>query len=156
MPMFEGTINGQKQTALADSGSKVLVMNERYARSIGLEIHRGHQHRTILTFADNSVATTVGMAYNVEWRFGRDDQLSSPHFLNFHILKNSPADVILNDSLLFETQAFSRYQSFLIDDDVDFEEYEDEDVQIYVFAIDKKKKQATGKKAQEAKFQYFV
>lgn len=142
-PMFEGTINGLEQTALADSGSKVLVMDERYARSIGLEIHRGHRHRTILTFADNSVATTVGMAYNVEWRFGRDDQLSSPHFLNFHILKNSPADVILNDSLLFETQAFSRYQSFLIDDDVDFEEYEDEDVQVYVFAIDKKKKQAT-------------
>ncbi|KAJ5286834.1 hypothetical protein N7478_002520 [Penicillium angulare] len=148
-PMFEGTVNGQSQTALADSGSKVLVMDEDYARSIGLKIHAGYQDRTILTFADNSVASTVGMAYNVEWRFGRDDILSPAHLLNFHILKNAPANVILNDTLLFDTQAFSRYQPFLIDNDDyddDFEEFEDEGMpQIYIFAIDKKEKQATSK-----------
>ncbi|CAI7587259.1 unnamed protein product [Penicillium manginii] len=132
-PMFEGSINGQVQTALADSGSKVLLMDEAYARSIGVHIQTGHEHQTRLRFADNTATDTVGMAYNVKWRFGSDGEFSSPYFLNFHILKNAPANVILNDTFLFDTKAFSQYHQYLTDNDDDCE---DEDMLIYFLAID--------------------
>ena len=76
--MFEGSLNGQIQTALADSGSKVLLMDATYARNIGLRIENGHEPQARLKFADNSVTDTVGMAYNVEWRFGRDGEFGPP------------------------------------------------------------------------------
>ncbi|KGO46712.1 hypothetical protein PEXP_068820 [Penicillium expansum] len=132
-PMFEGSINGQVQTALADSGSKVLLMDEAYARSIGLHIQTGHEHQTRLKFADNSVTDTVGMVYNVKWRFGHDGEFTSPYPLNFHILENAPANVVLSDTFLFDTRAFSEYHRYLIDDDDDCE---DEDPLIHLLAID--------------------
>jgi hypothetical protein len=131
--MISGSVNGRAQYALADSGSKILAMDEAYARRIGLKIETGHQHRRKVIFADSSVAETVGMAYNVEWRFGHDDCFSPPHQLDFHILQSSPADVILSDTFLFDNEVFSRYQHYFIDDD---EEFEDEDIEAYFFAID--------------------
>lgn len=77
-PIFEGSINGQIQTALADSGSKVLLMDKNYARNIGLRIENGLEHRARPKFADISVTDTVGMADNVEWRFGRDGEFGPP------------------------------------------------------------------------------
>ncbi|KAI1830307.1 hypothetical protein DTO013E5_8891 [Penicillium roqueforti] len=91
-PMFEGSINGQA-----------------YARSIGVHIHTRHEYQTRLKFADNSVTETAGMAYDVEWRFGHDDEFTSPYPLDFHILKNAPANVVLSDSFLFDTKAFPQY-----------------------------------------------
>jgi hypothetical protein len=132
-PMFEGSINGQPQTALADSGAKVLVMDEAYAQSIRVPIHIGHEDRTRLKFADNSIADTSGMAYDVEWRFGRDGEFSPPYWLNFHILKNAPANIILCDTFLFDNEAFSRYHHYLIDNDDD---YEDENDKFHCLAID--------------------
>ncbi|CDM32505.1 unnamed protein product [Penicillium roqueforti FM164] len=129
-PMFEGSINGQVQSALADSSSKVLIMDKAYARSIGVHIHTRHEYQTRLKFADNSVTETAGMAYDVEWRFGHDDEFTSPYPLDFHILKNAPANVVLSDSFLFDTKAFPQYCHYLIDDDDDCE---DEDVLIYFF-----------------------
>lgn len=132
-PMFEGSVNGQVQTALADSGSKVLVMDEAYARSIGVHIETGHEHQMRVKFVDNSVADTTGMAYDVKWRFGCDGEFTSPYPLNFHILKDAPANVVLSDTFLFDTKAFSKYHRYLLDDDDDCE---DEDMLIYLFAID--------------------
>lgn len=131
--MILGTVNGQPHTALADSGSKILAMDKTYAQAIGVKIETGHHHRRRVIFADNSVAETVGMAYNVEWRFGHDNCFSSPHQLDFHILRSAPADVILSDTFLFDNKAFSQYQHCFIDDDEDFE---DEDIEAYFFAID--------------------
>lgn len=132
-PMFEGFINGRPQTALADSGAKVLVMDEAYALRTGVSIQTGYEHRTRLKFVDNSTADTSGMAYNVEWRFGRDGEFTSPYRLNFHILKNAPADVILCDTFLYDNEAFSRYHHYLLDNDDDSK---DEDDESHCFAID--------------------
>ena len=77
-PMFEGS---KLQTALDNSGAKVLVMDEAYARSIDiLPIHIRREHRTMLKFADNSIAYTSGMAYNFEGRFGRDSEFTGSNF----------------------------------------------------------------------------
>ncbi|RYP51148.1 hypothetical protein DL768_003495 [Monosporascus sp. mg162] len=138
-PMFEGSINGRPQTALADSGAKVLVMDEAYARSIGASIHTGANHRTSLKFADNSIANTSGMAYEVEWRFGRNGEFTSPYWLNFHILKNAPANVILCDTFLFDNEAFSRYRDYLVDNDDDHEDGDDKS-HCFAIDIDRKKK----------------
>jgi len=144
-PMFEGSINGQPQTALADSGAKVLVMDETYARSINVPIQNGHEHRTKLKFADNSTADTSGLAYNVEWRFGRDGEFTLPFQLNFHILKNAPANVILCDTFLYDNEAFSRYPHYLVDDDDDYEN-EDDESHCFAIDVDRRKKRLQGKK----------
>lgn len=139
-PMFEGYVNGRAQTALADSGSKVLVMDKAYARHLGVDMHTGREHRTRLKFADGSSANTSGMAYGVEWRFGRDDEYTAPYQLDFHILENAPANVILCDTFLFDTRAFSRYQGFLLDDD----QYDDDNDEGEFFAIDIDRKSKKG------------
>ncbi|KAJ5378002.1 uncharacterized protein N7496_005411 [Penicillium cataractarum] len=132
-PMVEGSINGQVHTALADSGSRLLLMDEAYAHSLGVYIHTGPEYQTRLTFADNSTTNTAGIAYDVNWCFGRDGEFSSPYPLNFHILKNAPADIILSGSFLFDTKAFLQYHHYFTDND---DSSEDEDRSISFFAID--------------------
>jgi hypothetical protein len=51
--------------------------------------------------------------------------------LDFHILKNAPSAVILSDEFLFETNAFAKYDCYLID-----ENDEDEDAQFSVIDLD--------------------
>jgi hypothetical protein len=144
-PMFEASISGKPQTALADSGAKVLVMDEAYARSIGVSIQIRDEHRTRLKVADKSTANTSGIAYGVEWRFDRDGEFTSTYRLNFHILENAPANVILCNMFLYDNEAFSRYHHYLVDNDDD---YEDEDSEPHCFAIDigRRKKRIQSKK----------
>lgn len=134
-PRFTGLINGQQKEALADSGAKVLIMDEDYARTAGLPIVITAENSIKLRFADGSTTYTSGKTYGVSWTFGPGrDGKSYP--LDFYILKNAPADVILSeDFLLRETQAFIEYDCYLLDDD---EEDEDEEG-AYIFAIDRAK-----------------
>ncbi|OCL01897.1 hypothetical protein AOQ84DRAFT_383242 [Glonium stellatum] len=92
-------------------------MDEAYARSTGLLIDTRNQHRVRVKFANNSAAYTSGMAYGVEWRFGRDSESTLPDLLGFHIFHNTPANVILCDTFLYDSRAFSQYQHYLVDDD---------------------------------------
>lgn len=65
------------------------------------------------------------MTLDVEWEFGNDGN-SKKYKMDFHILKNAPAAVILSDDFPFETKAYYEYDCFLVDED-------DEDI---FFAID--------------------
>lgn len=127
-PRFQGLINGLPQDALADSGAKVMIMDEDHAWSLGLSINTGTEHRTKLRFADNSTAYTSGIIRGVSWEFGQEGD-GQQHLLDFHALKHAPANVILSDTFLFGTEAFSRHNCYLVDQDVDDEE-------TYFFAID--------------------
>lgn len=60
-PRFHGTVNGVPQEALADSGAKIMVMDEDYAQRKDLPIVRDDMYRTRLRFADDSTANTSGM-----------------------------------------------------------------------------------------------
>ncbi|PVH93842.1 hypothetical protein DM02DRAFT_484474, partial [Periconia macrospinosa] len=133
-PRFSGLVNGIPQEALADSGAQVAVMDEAYALRIGLSIIDDEKHCTRLRFADNSAAYTSGMVYGVEWEFGPGG-ISEKYKLDFHILKNAPADVILNDSFLFGANAFSKYDCYLTD-----ENDEDEEAYFFVISIDMRHK----------------
>ena len=129
-PTFTGLINGRPGDALADSGSSVLVMDQDYAQTLGLQILTGKAYHTRLVFADGSTAYTSGVTRGVRWQFGLggDDE---DHYLDFHILKNAPARVILSDSFLFDTEAYSRYECYLLDD----EDKEELDEDAYFFTI---------------------
>jgi hypothetical protein len=128
-PRFTGMVNGRPSDALADSGSNVLVMDEDYAQSLGLQVLTGKAHRSRLVFADGSTAYTSGLTRGVQWQFGLGGD-SNEHFLDFHVLKHAPAKVILSDSFLFETEAFSQYECYMLDD-----EDEDFDADAYFFTI---------------------
>jgi hypothetical protein len=131
-PTFTGLINGQKQQALADSGCKVLIMDEDYARSAGLPIIDDAQNRTRLRFADGSTSMTSGMTYAVDWQFGPSPgDTDKVHSLDFHILKNAPASVILSDELLFDTNAFAEFDCYLVDEDD-----EDDDAYFLLISVD--------------------
>ena len=71
------------------------------------------------------------MTYGVKWEFGLSGR-TTPHTLDFHIMKNAPARVILSEHfLLEETHAFSEYDCYLLDADD-----EDDHEEGYILAID--------------------
>jgi hypothetical protein len=129
-PRFTGILSGRVEEALADTGSRVLIMDEDYARLAGIPILTGADHTTVLRFADGSTALTSGMTYGIKWDFGLDTG-GAEHTLDFHILKNAPAAVILSDEFLFETNAFAEFEFCLIDED------DDEDGNAHFFVIDR-------------------
>lgn len=111
-PSFTGSVNGVHSRALADTGSNALVMDRAYARRNGIVIDPGPRSR--LFFADGSQKYTRGIARGVKWRFGPGPD-AEEHLLDFHILRNAPANIVLSDSFLFKTQAFSKYSDCLSD-----------------------------------------
>ncbi|KAF2691179.1 hypothetical protein K458DRAFT_355739 [Lentithecium fluviatile CBS 122367] len=129
MPRFSGLVNGKPQEALADSGAKVLVIDEDFAQKNHMIINHGS--RTTLRFADESTAETSGMVHGVQWEFGSGGH--GTHTLDFHVLRNAPADVILSDSFLFGNNAFSQYNCYLVDDDED-----DDDAFFFAIDVDKR------------------
>ncbi|OAG19159.1 hypothetical protein CC77DRAFT_188886 [Alternaria alternata] len=132
-PTFTGTIGGRPHEALADTGSKVLIMDEDFARSRGLPIVDAEEHRIKLRFADGSTARTSGMTQGVTWQFGLAHEGKS-FLLDFYILKDAPSNVILSENfLLRESQAFTEYSDYLLDD---YEQEEDEE-EGHVFVIRK-------------------
>jgi hypothetical protein len=131
-PTFRGLINGRPQHALADTGAKVLIIDEAYAQRLGLHIATGRQHRTRVQFADASTAYTTGMVYRVSWQFG-DGVAGEQQMLDFHVLRNAPANVILSEDFLLGdgTNAFAEYNCYLVDDEDD-----DNDASCFVIDID--------------------
>jgi hypothetical protein len=132
-PTFKGLVNGRLQYALADTGAKLLIMDEDYARKLQLTIETGPQNRTRLQFADQTAAMTSGMVHGVRWQYGGHGQEEEEHMLDFHILKNAPANVILSEDFLLgdETNAFEDYACYMDDEDDD-----DDDAGCFMIDID--------------------
>ncbi|OSS52889.1 hypothetical protein B5807_01925 [Epicoccum nigrum] len=117
-PTFLGQVNGHWQLALADTGAKLLIMDEDYARERNLTIKTGPQNRTMLQFADQTTAMTSGMVHGVSWQYSGGRKT---YMLDFHVLKNAPADVILSDDFLLgdDTNAFEDYAYCIFDEEGD-------------------------------------
>lgn len=128
-PKFTGLLNGRPREALADWGSNALIMDEKFARKQGLPISDGPEYRNTVYLADNTTAQTTGMVLGVRWEFGLGGS-GKEHDLDFHIMKNAPADVILSDDFLNETSAFIEYDCYLVDEDD-----EDDESEAYFFGI---------------------
>lgn len=136
-PKFTGLLNGRPREVLADSGAQSLFMNESFARNKGFLIDNSPRNRLTVQFADGSTASTTGMTYGVKWEYGLGG-MCKEHTLDFHILPDAPADVILSDDFLYDTEAFAEYDCYLIDEDEDGDDAEDEG---YLFAIKLLRKQ---------------
>jgi hypothetical protein len=131
-PRFTGLLNGRIHQALADTGAQGLFMSEAFARENRFSIIDDPDKIVTVQYADGTTATTIGMTYGINWEYGLGGR-SMNHVLDFHILKDAPADVILSDDFLHDTEAFAAYDCYLIDVD-DEDEDEDED-QGHLFAI---------------------
>ena len=134
-PRFTGLLNGRPREALGDTGAQGLFMNEAFARAKGFSIIDDPDSTLNVQFADGSTARTMGMTYGVKWEYGLGGS-GKEHTLDFHILKDAPADVILSDDFLYDTEAFAEYDCYLVDEDE-----EEDDVDGYLFAIKLFKKQ---------------
>ncbi|KAG9200751.1 hypothetical protein G6514_006773 [Epicoccum nigrum] len=98
-PAFKGLVNGHLQYALADTGAKLLIMDEDFAQRLGLTIETGTQYRN------------------------RVHDEGESYMLDFHILKNAPANVILSEDFLFgdETNAFADYTCYMVEEEAEAE-----------------------------------
>jgi hypothetical protein len=124
---FTGLLNGRTLEALGDSSAKGLVMSEAHALSRNIDIVRDPSHEVVVQFANGSTRKTQGMAYNVMCEYGLGEQVNE-HTLDFHVLRDAPANVILSDEFLYDTEAFAAYDRYLIDVD-------EEDEEGHLFAI---------------------
>jgi hypothetical protein len=110
-----GSINGHTAVALPDTGSDVMLISKQYVqeRRFIHWVSTDNAYRTCLEFADGSLANTCGIAFGVEWRFGKEDSTSRP--CDFHIMDGLPYDVILSNDFLFESKAFSQFKDFFFE-----------------------------------------
>lgn len=135
-PKFTGLLNGRPREALGDSGSQGNFMSKAFTGSMKFSITHDPEYRFIVQFADGSTAKTMGMVHGVKWQFGLTGT-GTEHSLDFHVLEDSPADVILSDAFLYKTRAFAVYDRYLIDEGGDEDDNEDgnEDDDAYLLAI---------------------
>ena len=141
-PKFTGLLNGRPREALGDSGSGALIMDEDYARAMGIPIADDEEYRNTVHFADGTTAMSTGMSHGMRWEFGLGG-VGKEHLLDFHILKNAPANVILSDEFLFGTNAFIEYDCYLVDED---EEVDEEEAYFFGIYVDESHK-ANGRPA---------
>ncbi|KAF2855313.1 hypothetical protein T440DRAFT_209393 [Plenodomus tracheiphilus IPT5] len=122
-PKFTSMLNGRPQEALGDIGANGLIMDEACAHRNGIPVVRDEKYRRLISFADGTTKMTSGIAFGVSWGYGLG-AVGKKHLLDFHILENAPADVILSDDFLFNTKAFTEYNCYLVEDDDESDEAE--------------------------------
>ncbi|CAI0647913.1 unnamed protein product [Colletotrichum noveboracense] len=101
-----GYINGSECLAVPDTGSDVMAISLKHARSLGLKVHRKDRHRTLVEFLDGSRVRTKGIA-QAEWQFAYGE---APIRCDFHVIKGLPVDAILNNTMLDEYDVFRQYE----------------------------------------------
>lgn len=104
-----GTINNHNACALADTGSDVMVMSLKFAKSHNLYIETALHHREWVQLADGSTIRTKGKVLNAGWSFNGDN---TKYYNDFVVLDGIDYDVILSNDFLFGNRVFSRYGLF--------------------------------------------
>lgn len=97
-----GTLNGRRACALADTGSDVMIISRRFAKSLSLHVDTSPALFQLLEFADGSTRSTHGVVHDAVWSFGNGRSYKS----NFLLLDGMDSDVILSNDFLFENQIF--------------------------------------------------
>nr|XP_036577376.1 uncharacterized protein CTRU02_12609 [Colletotrichum truncatum]KAF6784347.1 hypothetical protein CTRU02_12609 [Colletotrichum truncatum] len=97
-----GFFNGRIATALADTGSDIMVVSADYARRMGLHVESGPGDLVEVEFADKTRTWTSGIVRDVLWTVeGREV------YCDFHVLDGLAVDVILGKDYLFDLDVFS-------------------------------------------------
>ncbi|KAF4853527.1 hypothetical protein CGCSCA4_v002345 [Colletotrichum siamense] len=104
-----GLLNHRLTTALADTGSDVMLVSLEYVQLHGLIMDTGCKYRTEVELADGTRIWTCGTVRDATWTIG-DNTVRC----DFHVLDGLYADVILSKDYLFDLNVFSKYtESFI-------------------------------------------
>ena len=109
----QGWVHGACVDAVPDTGADVPVMSLAFAEQHGFEVITNAEHRILLQFADGSTATTVGMVRDMNWSFGSSEV---QHHINVYVLEELQTDLILDNTFLYDTNAFVAHERDFLDD----------------------------------------
>ena len=112
---LNGTLNNKDCSALPDSGAEPNLLSYSYAKKRGWlpNIVPGPESCRLLLFADGSTKRTEGQLKLI-WSFGNRWDMASPDqkpdsVVIFDVLHGCPHDVIVGQSFLDETNAFTNH-----------------------------------------------
>jgi predicted aspartyl protease len=121
-----GRVNGNYIDAVPDTGAEVSVMSMPFAREKGFVVDTRPGNQIELEFADGSTTTSAGVVRDVEWMF---DGSEVPHLVDFYVLEELQTDLILDNTFLYNTNAFVAHEE-------DFWTLDDESVEeSWMFSI---------------------
>jgi predicted aspartyl protease len=111
-----GRVNGNYIDAVPDTGAEVSVMSMPFAREKGFVVDTRPGNQIELEFADGSTTTSAGVVRDVEWMF---DGSEVPHLVDFYVLEELQTDLILDNTFLYNTNAFVAHEEdfWTLDDD---------------------------------------
>lgn len=101
-----GLASGVRVDAVPDTGADVSVMSAEFAEANGFEVDDDEQHQIWLEFADGSTARAQGVAMDVAWEFGADENRSPT---DVYVLSSLPVDLVLGFGFLCQTEAFQEH-----------------------------------------------
>lgn len=111
-----GWVNGFYVDAVPDTGADVSVMSMAFAKGQGFDVNTNSRHRILLEFADGSTATSIGMVRDMDWSFrGSDVQ----HRIDVYVLEELKTHLILDNTFLYDTDAFVAHEREFWEDDSD-------------------------------------
>ncbi|KAF9872645.1 hypothetical protein CkaCkLH20_09824 [Colletotrichum karsti] len=108
-----GILNGRNTTALADTGSDLMLVSAEYARLYGLFVSSGREDRVEVELADGTRTWTSGIVRDATWTLG-DLTVQC----DFHVLEDLSVDVILSKDYIFELEVFSKHGELFFDMDL--------------------------------------
>jgi predicted aspartyl protease len=100
---LRGQVNGSYVDAVPDTGADVPVMSMSFAREHGFKVATDPRHRVLLEFADGSAATSIGMVKDMDWSFRGSNYR---HRINVYVLEELQTGLILDNTFLYDTDAF--------------------------------------------------
>ncbi|KAF4411275.1 hypothetical protein CFRS1_v006329 [Colletotrichum fructicola] len=107
---LSGIFNNRMTSALADTGSDLMLVSLEYALHQGLSVNTGKKYRSEVELADGTKTWTHGTVENAMWTVGE-----STVQCDFHVLDGLPADIILSKDYLFDLNIFSDYADSFFD-----------------------------------------
>lgn len=99
-----GLLNHRLTTALADTGSDLMLVSSEYVQLHGLIMNTGRKYRTEVELADGTRIWTRGTVRDATWTIGNNTVRC-----DFHVLDGLSADVILSKDYLFDLNIFCEY-----------------------------------------------
>lgn len=109
-----GYCEGHSVTAVPDTGADVPLMSLNMAKYLGLEIDTSKNYQIDLELPGKHIVRTLGMVPHVDWRFGQGNE-EDGHLVDFFILDGLPVDLVLDEELLHNANAFQAYEDYTID-----------------------------------------
>lgn len=101
---MSGWLAGERADALPDTGSDISLISSAYAEERGFAIDTADCRRKTVQFVDGSMAETLGILEDVEWRFQSGTERI--HRAEFCVIKDLPVDVLFSYDFLRTTNAF--------------------------------------------------